>query len=293
MKRRLAIFGSLALVCISWSALHAAPRASRGKPSAYGVDPNAKKMDVFKAADDRQAAVQVIVQAPGTAVLALTNLTDQPLTIEVPLLLAAVPQVPQGANQAYYLATFGTPGAPQSLAIAVNPIWTAGVDKKAGSRKTSVKTNRKPKGDDDAKDEKKDEKKDEEKDAKKDEAKKGDSSVALVPLPPGAVQQVPLFSLGLEMINKKLAPRVGSPYTLAELDKISQAPEMTKLMEHYGQGKVPQGAAQILAWHYHGRLSWEEMANLGIDTQAAKHFADVVEGRAPADAPTTGKKKRR
>jgi hypothetical protein len=289
MKRRLAIFGSLALVCISWSALHAAPRASRGKAPAFGVDPNAKKVDVFKATDDKQAAVQVMVQAPGSAILVLTNLTDQSLTIEVPLLLAAVPQVPQGANQAYYLATFGTPGAPQSLAIAVNPIWTAGVDKKSGSRKTNVKTNRKPRGDDDAKDEKKDE----EKDAKKDEAKKGDSSVALVPLAPGAVQQVPLFSLGLEMINKKLAPRVGSPYTLAELDKISQAPEMTKLMERYGKGEVPQGAAQILAWHYHGRLGWDEMANLGIETEVAKHFADVVEGRAPADAPTTGKKKRR
>jgi hypothetical protein len=124
----------------------------------------------------------------------------------------------------------------------------------------------------------------------------GDSSVALVPLPPEAVQQVPLFSLGLELLIKKLAPRPGSPYTLAELDKVSQATELKKLMERSMQGTIPQDSAQVLAWRYHGRLDWDAMANSGIapiQIETAKHFEAVLEGRAPAGpAGPPGKKRR-
>ncbi|HQU43853.1 MAG TPA: hypothetical protein PK867_13635, partial [Pirellulales bacterium] len=179
------------------------------------------------------------------------------------------------------LKGFGKIPTPQTLALAIDPRWTAGVEKKG--RKTGVKTSRKGK-DDDAKDEKKpDETKDEAKDAKKDE-KKADSGVALVPLPAGEVRQLPLFSLGLEMPTTRPAPASGLAYQLADFDKRIQAPEMKKLMEHLVQGAVPPDSAQLLAWHYHGRLSWEEMGNTGLialaQLQQAQHYGDVVEGRA-------------
>lgn len=287
MKRSVAVTWASALLVITCLAsADGAPRAkSKSSKATPGVvDPNAKKIDVFKAVDDRQVQMQVLAQGIGSAILTLTNSSEEPLNIEVPLALAAVPQVLKGMT------------APQSLAVAVNPQWAAGVDKKA--RKTNVKMNKKPKaGDDDAKDEKKaGDKKDEEKDK---EEKKGDSLVALVPLLPGATQQLPLFTLGLETPDKKLSPVAGAPYGLAELDKVTQAPEMKKLLEQYVQGKIPQNTAQILAWHYHGRLGWDQMASAGLAVGAplevAKQFAEIVEGRASAEsAPqTTSKKKKR
>ena len=286
MKRRTAILCSLAFLVTSWPvAVQAAPRAKPKK-----VDANAKKMDVLKAVDDKQIEVQVVVQGPATALLTMTNLSENPLSIEVPLALGAVPNVPQGANEAYYLSAFGTTGAPQSLAIGVNPNWATGVDKKAGSRKTNVKTNKKAKdGDDEAKDEKKGD----DADTKKDEAKKSDSLVAVVPLPPGATQQLTLSALGLE--RSKPRANIGF-YRLAELDKVSMATELKKLLEQFVQGKIPADTAQILAWYYHGRHTWEEMATTALPAQieVAKQYADIVEGKAaPETAPAADSKKKK
>ena len=111
---------------------------------------------------------------------------------------------------------------------------------------------------------------------------------------------MPLFTLGLDTPDKKAPPVAGSPYALAELDKVSQAPELKKLLEQFVQGKVPQDTAQILAWHYHGRLDWDQMANSGLalapQLEIAKQYAEIVEGRASPDTapqPQTTKKKKR
>ncbi len=287
MKWRMAVLCSLAFLGISLPvAIDAAPKSKKG-----AADATAKKVDVFKAADDKQIEIQVIAQGPTNATLRLTNLRESPLNVEVPLAVAAVPDAPQGAGQAYYVSVFGTPGAPQSIAVAVDPKWSAGVDKKPGNRKSNVKTNKKAKpGEEAAKDEKKDEE-------KKDETKTTDSVVALVPLAPGATAQLPMFSLGLERSKPRASVGV---FRLAELDKVSQAPEMKKLLEQMVQGIVPGDTAQILAWYYHGRLSWDEMATTGIlpaQIEIAKKYADVVEGKiapeAAAPVAETKKKKKR
>lgn len=284
MKRRVLIAGALTIAAVLLPATgEAAPR----KSAKGGVDATAKKIDLFKATEGNQVSADVMVNSPGIATLTLRNGSEEPLNIEVPLYMAAEPYNPvKGFNNRI--------PTPQTLAVAVNPQWTAGVDKK--SKKTGVKTNRKK--DDAAKDEKADEKKDE-KDAKSEE-KKGDSVVALVPLPPGGIQQVPLYTLGLEAPNTRPVPAAGLPYRLGDFDKRIQAPEMKKLMENLVKGTVPADSAQLLAWHYHGRLSWEEMATSGLvnpaQTQIAQHFAEVVEGRAAPDATapqTAGKKRKR
>ncbi|HVX16091.1 MAG TPA: hypothetical protein VHC22_33205 [Pirellulales bacterium] len=292
MKWRMAVLCSLAFLVLALpAAIDAAPKPKKGSPA----DTTAKKVDVFKAADDKQIQMQVTVQGLGNATLTLTNVTETPLNVEVPLAVAAVPNAPQGANQAYFASMYGTPGTPQSIAVAVDPKWSAGVDKKAGNRKTNVKAVKKGKpGDDDAKDEKKDDKKDDE---KKDDAKTGDAVVALVPLAPGAMAQLPMYSLGLERAKPRATIGV---FRLAELDKVSQAPHMKKLLEQMVQGIVPADTAQILAWHYHGPLTWDEMATTGVlpaQLEVAKKFADVVEGNVSPDAApvaeTTKKKKKR
>lgn len=288
MKRPVAISGAVAIAAILFAVTtEAAPRKS-GKG---GVDPTAKKVDLFKAAEAKQVNVQVTVNSPGVATLTLSNTSEEALNVEVPLYMAAEPFDP----------TKGFPGGrgfgnrvptPQTLAVAVNPQWTAGVDKK--SKKTGVKTNKKKEEEAEKADEKKDEK-----DAKADD-KKADSGVALVPVPAGGIQSVPLYTVGLETPTTRPVPAAGIPYTLGDFDKRIQAPEMKKLMENLVKGTVPPDSAQLLAWHYNGRLTWEEMQTSGlinpIQLPQAQHYADVVEGRAAPDAPapqTASKKRKR
>lgn len=274
--------------------------ASGAKPrkSSGAVDANAKKVDLFQAVDDHQVKMSLNVQIRSAGSLILINLSDQPLAVEVPLTMGASPIAPAGANTVYYAGAFGTAGAPQSLAVAVSPQWTAAVEKKGG-RKSNVRTNKKKAGED-AKDEKKDddkkdgEKKDDAKDAKKDDAAGGSSLVATVPLPPGGTQTLPLYTLGLNM--KKPQATYGQ-FTPGDLEKVTQAPEIKKVLEHLVQNKITADVAQTLAWHYNERLTWDEMAISGFVTpgqiQLAQPFADVIEGKAAAPAePTSGKKKR-
>jgi hypothetical protein len=288
MSWRMAFSYSLATVAIGW--LVGLDPAVAAKPGKNSVDTNAKKVDLFKAVEDKQVKMALNVQARATGVLTLINLSEQPLNIEVPLAMGANPQAPAGVGQPYYATAFGTPGAPQSLAVAVNPQWSStGVEKKA--RKSNVRTNKRKPADEDAKDEKKGD----EKDAKKDDAAKSDSLVATVPLPTGATQTLPLFTLGLNM--KKPQATYGQ-FTPAELDKVTQATEIRKVLELLVQGKLTGDVAQTLAWYYNERMSWEEMGNSGFVTpvqlQLAKQAAEIVEGRASPDAApaTTGKKKR-
>lgn len=286
----------LASCCaLAWAAFmcFVAPPANGAKPrKSATVDANAKKVDAFQAVDDKQVKMILIVQARSGGALTLTNLSDQPLNVEVPLTMGAAPVAPPGANQVYYAGAFGTPGAPQALAVAVSPQWTAAVEKKGG-RKSNVRTNKK-KPNDEAKDDKKDgDKKDDAKDAKKDDGG-GSSLVATVPLPPGATQTLPLYTLGLNL--KKPQASYGQ-FMPEDLEKVTQAPEIKKVLEFLVQNKITADVAQTLAWHYNERLTWDEMAISGFVTpaqvQIAQPFADVVEGKAAAPAePTTGKKKK-
>ncbi|HET6881411.1 MAG TPA: hypothetical protein VFI31_14710 [Pirellulales bacterium] len=295
MNWRITISCALTLAIVLPLTSQAAPKVKRkaSSSSAFGVDPNAKKVDLFKAIDDKQVKVALTVQARATGVLTLTNVSDQPLTVEVPLTLGANPDAPPGAVQAYYATAFGTSGAPQSLAVAVSPQWTAGVEKKSG-RKSNVKT--KKKTDEEAKDEKKGDEKDaKEKDAKKEETK-SDSLVATVPLPAGATQNLPLFTLGL---NMKRPQATYGQFIPADLEKVTQAPEMKKVLEHLAQNHITEDVAQTLAWHYNDRMTWEEMQQTllvtPIQIQLAQQAAEVVEGRASPEAATTtttGKKKK-
>lgn len=288
MKRPAAVLWTLAFIFLAGPAL--SPAAPRSRKAPNSAEAQAKEMDVLKAVDDKQIEVHVVANSFTTATIVLTNISQEPLNIKVPLALAAVPQAaPQGGGQAWYTTYFGTLAAPQPLAIGVSPLGSAGVSKRSGSRKTNVKPIKKAKAGDDAKDEKKDD----EKDGKKDDEKKTDSLEASVILPPGAIHQLSVYSLGLDT-KKPQAAR--GPFTLAELDKVSQAPELKKLLEQLVQGKVPANTAQVLAWHYHGRLSWDELAPFvtPVDLEAAKQFAGVIEGTAPAEPePTAGKKKKR
>jgi hypothetical protein len=263
---------ALALVVIGPAPLCVAQRSKSKAQNA-----SAKTVDVFKAITDKQVEVQVDAVTT-SATITITNISQEPLNVKVPLAVGAAPQeAPPGAGQGYYLTMYGTNGAPQSLAVSVSPLGAAGVNKK--SRKPAKK-----KAGDEAKEEKKD-----------DEKKATDSLEASILLAPGASQGLASSTLAL---NYKTPPALRGRFTLVELDKVSEATELKSLLEKMSQGTVPRNIAQTLAWHYGARLSWEEMANFGlgtpVDLQLAQQYADLVEGKTTTPpVATTGKKKKK
>lgn len=290
-----------------------APRArrSRGRASPqHEFDATAKKVDLFKAIDSKQVVAQFLPQTPGLGVLRLVNESEEPLTVEVPLMLGAKPQLPPGGgggNRNINLALYGTTQVPHVMAGVVSPDWNPGVEKKRVKRKgprRPTKADADEDGDAPADDAALDAGDDEDakpaakrrvrkpaKSAKTDDEaedltpaalKKGqDSTVAAVPLPAGGEQDLPMICLGLEL--GKPQPRPAAPYTITELEEATKTTEIKALLEHLSKGKiVDTGAAQVLAWRYTSRKSWEELAATGLvllpQLEAAKQLDEKLTG---------------
>lgn len=281
-------------------------RAPRGKKvSEDSVGPDAMKIDLALALQKQIVLAQFFTRGPGLAVLRLTNSTpDKPVIVQVPVTMGAVPAPPKGANGATNFALFGT-NDPPSLVAVVSPHWAGvGVEKK---RKKAVKPiskkKKKTKGDDtdaddDAEKDTDDDKKDDDKaDGKADDKdKKEDSSVANVPLPPGFTYEVQLISLSMDM--KKGQPGINSPYAMADLEKMTPAPELPKLLGKVADGKLSDiSVAQILVWQLQGRYSWEELEESGLITpqqlNAARQFSEGGGGGAAGGGSAGGGAKKK
>jgi hypothetical protein len=99
---------ALALVVIGPAPLCVAQRSKSKAQNA-----SAKTVDVFKAITDKQVEVQVDAVTT-SATITITNISQEPLNVKVPLAVGAAPQeAPPGAGQGYYLTMYGTNGAPQ------------------------------------------------------------------------------------------------------------------------------------------------------------------------------------
>lgn len=313
MSWRTAMKWALVVAVISLPmAAEGAPRAkrSRGRASPqHELDATAKKVDLFKAVDAKQVTAQFITQSPGLAVLRLVNESEEPLTVEVPLMLGAKPQLPPGGgNQNVNLALFGTTQVPHAMAGVVSPQWSnVGVEKKRvkrkGPRRPAKQTDAEgdgdapaddtagETGDDDVQPAAKRRARKPAKPAKTDEddeelkpaaLKKGqDSTVAVVPLPVGGEQDLPVICVGLEL--GKPQPRPAAAYTLTEFEEATKVTEVKSLLEQLGQGKIADyGAAQVLVWRYTSRKSWDELAVSGYvalpQLEAAKQLDDKITG---------------
>lgn len=297
------------------AATQAAPRARRprGRTSPqHELDTKARKV-ALKDVSGKQVTAFVTTQSPGLAVLLLTNVSEEPLTVEVPLYLAAKPVLPLGGgNQTTNVASFGTTQVPCALAAVVSPQWSGvGVEKKRVRKSTRKSAKAQPEAgdeaapdespaDDDAKpaarsrtrrpaksakptDEPTDEKPAGEKpaDEKANKNEKTDSTVAVVPLPAGAEQALSLTTLSVDL--GKPEPRPAAIYEPMELEDATKEPLVKTLLEQMGQGKIlDQSVAQILAWRYTSRKSWEELVTLRPiilpRIEAAKQLDDKLTG---------------
>lgn len=315
MSYRTAVKWALVVALISLPAvMEGAPRAkrSRGRAAQQPLDVTAKKVDLFKAISSKQVVAMVLPQTPGLAVLRLMNDSEEPLTVEVPLMLGAKPQVPPiGANQNTNLLMFGTRDVPQAMAGVISPEWSnVGVEKKRGKRKPARKPAAKaqPEADEnadapaeDAADDAKPAAKtrtrratkpakpsDDSAEEKPAEEKKEptDSTVAVVPLPVGGEQDLEMICVGVEWGRSQ--PRPAAPYMVTEFDETTKTSEIKTLLEQLAKGKIPDpSVAQILAWRYVGRLSWEDLIMSGRvllpQLEAAKELDEKITGGKGAE----------
>lgn len=314
MSWRTAVKWALVVALITLPAvMEGAPRAKRPRGRAaqqHELDVTAKKVDLFKAIGSKQVVAMVISQTPGLAVLRVMNDSEEPLTVEVPLMLGAKPQLPPvGANRNTNLAMFGTPDVPNAIAGVIRPEWSnVGVEKKRGKRKPARKPAAKaqPEADDNGDAPADAAAADDAKPAAKgrtrksanpagdtgeekpvDEKKeKGDSTVALVPLPVGGEQDLEMICVGVEWGRSH--PRPAAIYTVTELDETTKTSEIKTLLEQLSKGKIPDpNVAQILAWRYVGRLSWEDLLTSGRvllpQLEAAKELDEKLTGGKGAE----------
>jgi hypothetical protein len=58
----------------------------------------------------------------------------------------------------------------------------------------------------------------------------------------------------------KPEPRAAMAYMLVPIEKFTEKPGVKELCTMLGDGKIPQRAAQVAAWHLNNDMSWEELA---------------------------------
>lgn len=82
-------------------------------------------------------------------------------------------------------------------------------------------------------------------------------------IPPQKTRVLRIATVCLE--HGKPEPSSRYPYKLAEIDSFSSDPKLTLVLESLGRGELPQKVAQAAAWHLSNGMSWERLAAEAID----------------------------
>ncbi|MEI8226872.1 MAG: hypothetical protein WCH77_01215 [Planctomycetota bacterium] len=82
-------------------------------------------------------------------------------------------------------------------------------------------------------------------------------------IPPQKTRVLRIATVCLE--HGKPEPSSRYPYKLAAIDSFSSDPKLTLVLESLGRGELPQKVAQAAAWHLSNGMSWERLAAEKID----------------------------
>lgn len=82
-------------------------------------------------------------------------------------------------------------------------------------------------------------------------------------IPPQKSRVLRIATVCLE--HGKPEPSSRYPYKLAAIDSFSSDPKLTLVLESLGRGELPQKVAQAAAWHLSNGMSWERLAAEKID----------------------------
>lgn len=83
---------------------------------------------------------------------------------------------------------------------------------------------------------------------------------AMFSVPPERVTRVRLTGVCLD--HGRPTPHARLPYELQPIEQVTDRPEVAAICFLLGQGGIDQTAAQLAAWHFHGEMSWDDLAAL-------------------------------
>ncbi|HUY35856.1 MAG TPA: hypothetical protein VMV69_24145 [Pirellulales bacterium] len=228
-------------------------KTKAGKREKKGVDAESGEGadDLFEAVKKKKLQVHFVPQNAALASLTIGNTTDQPVKVRIPLVVAGTPTMPTGVSAAAYLATYGT-APPQTVAGVTRVLGQSAAPqvskKKKSTGRAAAKNTEPPKG-------------------------------PVLTLQPGETRIVPVACVGLEFGKPNPLPIM--PYTLVDIEKTSKKPEVKATLEGFAQGKFNQQIAQLIAWHFNGGMTWNQLAQTGTiaedKLQTAMKAAEQIE----------------
>ncbi|HVC92587.1 MAG TPA: hypothetical protein VND64_02805 [Pirellulales bacterium] len=238
------------------------PKNKAGKQAKDGAEADGGEAkgdgagDLFEAVKKKKLNVTFVAQNAAVASLTIINITDQPVKVRVPVVVAGTPTTPPGTNATAYFASFGT--APPQIVGGVTSI--ADQSAAAGGSKKKKSPGRAA--------------------AKGDEPPKASEFT----LSPGETRVVPVACVGLEFGKPNPLPIL--PYTMADIETASKKAEVKAMLEGFAQGRFNREIAQLAAWHFNCSMTWDQLAETGTVSEetlrAAMKAADQIEKEVKA-----------
>ncbi len=198
---------------------------SSSAPSAVAQEDSPRPIvDLFAGIEAGNIEVRVIPRNEKQVNLLLQNKTSEPITVSIPAALAAVPVLAQ-------FDQFPWPGAdrdrgqqqPQNVGLA--PPWQGpqgGPMNLPGGGPWNV------------------------------------PGRGLWSIPPEKVVRVRLTGVCLD--HGLPVPRPRMPYALRPINEVAERPEVAAICIMLGKGDIDQVTAQLAVWHFHGEMSWKDLA---------------------------------
>jgi hypothetical protein len=190
-------------------------------------DPTAEVRDVFTGIEAGELSVEMRPQDETGGALFIENLTDRPLTVQLPEAIVGVQVLPQlfpSGNQSNN--TFGNQQQGQGQSQSVG-----GGANAQGSGTSGFGNNQ-----------------------------QGNNFFSV---PPERVARIEYQSVCLE--HGLRTPSRGQVYRLVRVEEFSDDPRLATLLKHVGTGELNPQAAQAAAWHIANRMSWEELRSKQVE----------------------------
>jgi hypothetical protein len=232
MARLLAVFISAVLALTPvLSAFAREPGRRAASQQVRATASAAEATDMFAAETQGLVAVRYIPNDSRSAQVIVTNRTNRPVTLRLPLAFAGVPVLAQmgggmggmgGGGGGAGFGAGGIGGGPQTTGggmggQGMNGMGGGGMGGGGGA----------------------------------------------FSIPPQKTRVLRIATVCLE--HGKPEPSSRYPYKLAAIDSFSSDPKLTLVLESLGRGELPQKVAQAAAWHLSNGMSWERLAAEKID----------------------------
>jgi hypothetical protein len=225
-------------------------KAKVGKPADATSTAPVENVELFKAVDAQQLAVQIVPNNAEVAHIFVTNVSKKALNVQLPMVFAARP----------VLAQFQVPGGQQNNQSNTGFLQSGGQTPQiigGTTRGNPGGTNQQgPPG--------------------------------IFNVPPGKTVNLRVPVMCLQYGNPD--PRPDIPYQLVTLDSVLKKPELTTMLEEFAAGKFDQPVAQLAAWHFSNGLTLDGLANTGFAPGRLSEVARVIQhvcDKVKADAATT------